>query len=64
MGKLFKYQNDNERRLWVLNDEYLYNQWRRSRCRNNLRKFLQENRTEIDEFIYNQLHKYDHLNHR
>jgi len=24
------YKNDNERRLWVLNDEYLYNCYRRN----------------------------------
>lgn len=27
-----QYKNDDERRLWVLNDEYLYNQCRFNRC--------------------------------
>jgi hypothetical protein len=41
--------NDEERRLWVLNDEGLYNWWRSSR--QAIRAFIRANRKEIDEVI-------------
>lgn len=41
--------NDEERRLWVLNDEGLYNWWQSTRL--PLRKFLRDNRVEIDAAI-------------
>jgi hypothetical protein len=39
--------NDEERRLWVLNDEGLYNLWRRS-CEKNMMKWIRANRALID----------------
>ncbi len=41
--------NDEERRLWVLNDEGLYNLQRRSRLL--LKRWIRENRALIDEVI-------------
>ena len=41
--------NDEERRLWVLNDEELYLWWRGSR--QSLRQFIRENRAELDRAI-------------
>ena len=41
--------NDEERRLWVLNDEGLYNWWRSSR--QAIRAFIRANRKELDECI-------------
>ena len=41
--------NDEERRLWVLNDEGLYN-WYIS-TRQGLYKFVKENRNELDKII-------------
>lgn len=41
--------NDEERRLWVLNDEGLYNWWTRSRL--PLKKFIKDNRVELDKAI-------------
>lgn len=41
--------NDRERRLWVLNDEGLYN-WHRS-SRKPLNQFIRKNREEIDFVI-------------
>jgi len=41
--------NDEERRLWVLNDEGLYNWWQSSRL--SMRRFIRENRSELDKFI-------------
>lgn len=38
--------NDNERRMWILNDEGMYNWFRSSR--QSITKFMQENRSEID----------------
>lgn len=41
--------NDQERRLWVLNDEGLYNWWRSSR--RAIKSFIRDNRNEIDTCI-------------
>ena len=41
--------NDEERRLWVLNDEGLYNWWRSSR--QAIRAFIRANRKELDQVI-------------
>lgn len=45
--------NNTEREQWVDNDEGLYNWWKRSKL--SKRKFIQENRAEIDEAINNVL---------
>ena len=42
-------RNDSERRLWVLNDEGLYNWFRSSRL--TMQKFVRENRAELDACI-------------
>lgn len=42
-------RNDDERRLWVLNDEGLYIWFTRSRL--SMRMFIQENRAELDACI-------------
>jgi hypothetical protein len=42
-------RNDEERRIWVLNDEGLY-LWHRA-SRQHLRQFIRDNRTEIDAAI-------------
>lgn len=47
--------NDEERRLWVLNDEGLYTWWQHSRL--PLGKFLKDNRVQLDEFIDAALNK-------
>lgn len=41
--------NDEERRLWVLNDEGLYNWWRSTK--QPIRVFIRENRSELTECI-------------
>ena len=41
--------NDEDRRQWVLNDEGLYCEWRRSR--QSMRQWIRENRDLIDECI-------------
>ncbi len=41
--------NDEERRLWILNDEGLYLWWQRSNL--PLRKFMRDNRVELDACI-------------
>ena len=41
--------NDNERELWVLNDEGLYNWFRSSH--KPIRVFIKENRAEITQAI-------------
>lgn len=46
-------RNDEERRLWVLNDEGLYN-WQQESGK-SVRQFIRENRQEIDELINNVL---------
>lgn len=47
--------NDEERRLWVLNDEGLYNEWTRSR--KAIRMFIRENREWIDQCIRSALNR-------
>jgi hypothetical protein len=47
--------NDHERELWVANDEGLYLWHRRSRL--SMRRFLRENRDEIDAAIHAQLNR-------
>ena len=42
--------NDNERELWVRNDEGLYAMWQASRLA--MRKFIRTHRTEIDSYIH------------
>lgn len=41
--------NDEERRLWILNDEGLYLWWQRSGL--SLRQFMRDNRVELDKCI-------------
>ncbi len=41
--------NDSEREMWIDNDEGLYHWWRQSG--QSKRKFMRENRTELDECI-------------
>lgn len=41
--------NNREREMWIDNDEGLYNWWRSSR--QSKRKFIQENREELDAAI-------------
>lgn len=41
--------NDEERRMWLLNDEDLYNWWQSSHM--GLYAFIKENRKEITERI-------------
>lgn len=41
--------NDEERRIWVLNDEGLYCWWKQSRT--PMKKWIKENRREIDGVI-------------
>lgn len=41
--------DDNERRLWVLNDEGLYNWYRSSR--QSITQFIKENREELTQLI-------------
>jgi hypothetical protein len=41
--------NDSERSLWIMNDEGLYNWWKSSR--QPIRKFMSENRSDIDDAI-------------
>jgi len=43
--------NNEQRRIWVLNDEGLYNMWRKSH--KPILKFISENRQLIDEVINN-----------
>jgi len=45
--------NNEERELWVLNDETLYNDFKRSR--KSMKVYLRFNREEIDEYIKGQL---------
>jgi len=41
--------NDNERKLWVMNDEGLYHWWRSSH--KSITAFVRENREELDRII-------------
>ena len=60
--------NDNERELWVRNDEGLYAMWQASPLA--MRKFIRTHRTEIDNYIiriknnacWNLACKYDNVN--
>ena len=45
--------NDTEREQWVLNDEGLYLDFKRSRL--SMRNFLKENREFIDKYIEEQI---------
>lgn len=47
MGTTENEMNDNDRDTWVLNDEGLYDAWKRSRLPR--RRFIRENRQLIDE---------------
>ena len=47
--------NDEERRMWIENDESLYRWWKSSRI--GLYRFVRENRQEIDSFILPILNK-------
>ena len=49
MNHAYTRHNDEERRLWVLNDEGLYLWWQRTRL--PLKKFIRDNRVEIDAGI-------------
>jgi hypothetical protein len=49
--------NDDERKLWVLNDETLYLTWKGAR--KNLTAFVRENRAELDKHINAVLRKED-----
>jgi Leu/Phe-tRNA-protein transferase len=54
-------RNDEERRLWVLNDEGLWH-WYQSWCnwkRSSVRAFIRENRQEIDESIERYLRRHE-----
>jgi hypothetical protein len=42
--------NNEERRLWIENDEGLYN-WKRS-SKLSMREFIRQNRVAIDEVIF------------
>lgn len=50
--------NDREREIWVLNDEGLYNWWRRSRL--SMRAFIRANRAELDSIITAALNRKPH----
>ena len=45
--------NDNERELWVMNDEGLYAMWQASKLA--MRGFLRMHRVEIDSYIKQKL---------
>ena len=47
--------NNNERELWVLNDEGLYNWWKSSH--QSISKFIRANRAEIDQYITRTVNK-------
>ncbi|MEE9594267.1 MAG: hypothetical protein V3V92_02600 [Candidatus Hydrothermarchaeales archaeon] len=47
--------NDQERELWLLNDEGFYQWWKDSKL--SMTKFLRDHRTEIDEYINAALNK-------
>lgn len=47
--------NDNDRRQWIANDEYLYS-WQRS-SRLPVRMFIREFRAELDAYIKRQLNR-------
>lgn len=45
--------NDEDRYLWILNDEGLYKLWRGTRPKLSAKKFIRSHRAEIDEVITN-----------
>ena len=45
--------NNTERENWVLNDEGLYNDWKRSR--KSMAVYLRINRESLDEYIKSQI---------
>jgi hypothetical protein len=47
--------NNEERRMWVLNDAGLYEWWQRT-CM-PITKFIQDNREQIDECINRELNR-------
>ena len=47
--------NDNERNMWIDNDESLYLWWKRSRL--SKRNFIKENRLELDAIILEAINK-------
>lgn len=47
--------NDKDREQWISNDYDLYN-WQQN-SRKSMRKFIRENRMEIDKYIHQQLDK-------
>lgn len=49
--------NDEERRLWVLNDEGLYNWWQSEKC--GLTVFIRRYRQELTQLINRALGKGD-----
>lgn len=42
--------NNKEREMWVMNDEGLYMDWKRSRL--SITGYLKINRAEIDRYIF------------
>lgn len=42
--------NNQERELWIHNDEYLYKWWNDSN--QSMSQFIKENREEIDKYIF------------
>ena len=47
--------NNEERRLWILNDAGLYN-WQRS-SRLSMKEFIKQNKEELDQIINEALHR-------
>lgn len=43
--------NDDHRRIWILNDEGLYNWYRGSNL--TMREFIRQNRVDLDKVINN-----------
>ena len=41
--------NNEEREMWIMNDESLYNFWKSSKM--SIKKFIREYRKEIDQYI-------------
>jgi len=48
-------RNNEERRMWVMNDAGMYEWWTRTRL--PLIKFVQDNREQIDHLIDRELNK-------
>lgn len=49
--------NDEERQDWVMNDEYLYNWWKREGC--GITTFVRKHRKDLTEYIYHMITRYD-----